>query len=154
MHIIKANLEQLANIAFLFDQYRVFYKQETNLKAATQFIKERLIKEQSVIFLAFVENNAAGFVQLYPSYSSVSLKPIYILNDLYVEKSYRRKGIGEALLVKAKTYCNMNAGKGLALETAVDNPAQKLYEKLGWKKDTTSFHYFWSSSIKKNINEN
>lgn len=29
------------------------------------------------------------------------------------------------------------------LETAIDNPAQHLYEKLGWKNDVEVFHYAW-----------
>ncbi|HAI44518.1 MAG TPA: GNAT family N-acetyltransferase, partial [Maribacter sp.] len=37
----------------------------------------------------------------------------------------------------------INGYKGLALETAIDNPAQKLYEKLDWEKDSHCFHYFW-----------
>ena len=36
--------------------------------------------------------------------------------------------------------------KGLALETAKANPAQRLYEKLGWKKDLEHLHYFWIAS--------
>ena len=86
-----------------------------------------------------------GFTQLYPSFSSVSLKATLILNDLYVHETNRNTGVAKTLLNTAKTYCNNNNFKGLALETATDNPAQYLYEKQGGKKDIHSFHYFWAA---------
>lgn len=84
------------------------------------------------------------FVQLYFTFSSVTLEPSLILNDLFVDPKYRNKNIGQGLLLKAQEYCTKHKYKGLALETAIDNPAQNLYEKLGWKKDVHCFHYFWS----------
>jgi len=140
-----ATLKDLPELTILFDSYRVFYKQESNPSGAYEFLEERMQSKQSIIFLAFNSNSAIGFTQLYPSYSSVSLQGVLILNDLYVAKPYRKHGIGEVLLNKAKAYCKENNLKGLALETATDNPAQRLYERLGWKKDLHCFHYFWSA---------
>ena len=68
----------------------------------------------------------------------------FVLNDLYVDSAYRKKKIGETLLNRAKQYCKTKNTKGLALETAIENPAQKLYEKLDWTKDVDCFHYFWT----------
>lgn len=146
MKITQATLKDLARIAPLFNDYRVFYEQESDIKAATAFLKERLLKNESIIFYAEEDNMVLGFTQLYFSFSSVSLKPSLILNDLYVDSFYRGKGIGEALLNKAKEFCKADNYKGLALETATDNPAQQLYEKLDWKKDTQCFHYFWNAN--------
>lgn len=92
-----------------------------------------------------MEHKSVGFVQLFTSFSLVSLESIYILNDLYVNPSFRGNGIGEALLTKAKEQCSAMNFKGLALETASTNPAQYLYERLDWKKDVECFHYFWTS---------
>lgn len=143
--IIEANLNNIAEVAPLFDQYRMFYGQESNEQAAKEFLVERIQKEESIIFLAYFNDKPAGFTQLYTSFSSVSLQAVFILNDLYVSQAYRKKGIGEALLNRAKELCREKKYKGLALETGVENPAQQLYEKLGWKKDTDCFHYFWTS---------
>jgi GNAT superfamily N-acetyltransferase len=104
-----------------------------------------LSKGESIIFLAFESNQPIGFVQLYTSFSSVYLQPIFILNDLYVDAIHRSKKVGELLLLQAKAYCKEKEYKGLALETAMSNPAQQLYERLGWEKDTDCFHYFWTS---------
>ena len=145
MKIIKADSSHIPLIAPLLDQYRVFYKQTTNVKAATEFLGKRLSKGESIILLAFKGDQPIGFTQLYTSFSSVSLQPVFILNDLYVDVNHRGKKVGEELLLQAKAYCREMRYKGLALETSIDNPAQRLYERLGWKKDTDCFHYFWTS---------
>ena len=143
MKIITVTSENLDQLASLFNDYRIFYKQESNLAAAKNFMKERLDNKDSVVFLATDENGIGlGFTQLYPSFSSVKMKPSYILNDLYVSQENRGFGIGEALLEHAKEFAITNNCHGLSLETDNDNPAQNLYERLGWKKDM-HLHYSW-----------
>ncbi|QLG43877.1 GNAT family N-acetyltransferase [Costertonia aggregata] len=142
--ILQATDEHIELIVPLFDSYRVFYKQKPDKEAAKMFLNERITKGESVIFLALFDDVPCGFIQLYSTFSSVSLQPFYILNDLFVDANHRNKGIGAALLNSAKVHCENTNCKGLALETAIDNPAQKLYEKLGWKRDSHCFHYFWS----------
>ena len=106
-----ATLNDLPELTTLFDSYRVFYKQKSNPSSAYEFLEERIQSKQSIIFLAFNDNTAIGFTQLYPSYSSVSLQTVLILNDLYVAKSHRKQGIGEALLNKTKAYCKKTTSK-------------------------------------------
>jgi len=143
--IIRAQPEHIPALAPLLDAYRVFYKQDSDVKAATHFLKERFQKNESVLFLSLNGDEPTGFVQLFPSFSTVSLQPIFILNDLYVGIAHRKLGIGEALLRISQEYCQMKGFKGLALETAIDNPAQALYERMGWEKDVHCFHYFWTA---------
>ena len=144
MRIIEASTKDIETMVPLFDGYRVFYKQDSNPEAARKFIRERLQRLDSVIFLAISEKGEGmGFTQLYPSFSSVALQRVYILNDLFVSEAFRGKGIGETLLEHAKDFAREKGARGLTLETAIDNPAQKLYERLGWKKDDKVFHYTW-----------
>lgn len=140
-----ASLTDLNHLSVLFDAYRVFYKQESSIQSAKKFLEDRMQKKQSVIFIAYTGQDIIGFTQLYPTFSSVTLKESYILNDLFVSSAHRKKGVATSLLNTAKKYCIKNNAKGLALETAVDNPAQHLYEKLDWQKDTNCYHYFWSN---------
>lgn len=143
MEIIQANLSHLFIVAPLFNEYRVFYKQDSALELAVSFLKERLTNGDSVIFLAMEGELCLGFTQLYPAFSSVSLQRLYILNDLFVLPDTRGKGVGQTLLEHAQQYTANLGYKGLALETATDNPAQHLYERLGWAKDDGALHYFW-----------
>ncbi len=143
INIVRATEKELPVLSILLDKYRQFYKQASDITAASEFLTRRFANKESSIFLAYYNEVPAGFCQLYPSFSSVSLRPLYILNDLFVEEEFRKKKIGKALLLKAQEYCKEQNYKGLALETATDNPAQFLYEGLGWKKSDGYFHYFW-----------
>ncbi len=145
--IVLAKSEHLDHVVNLFNDYRVYYEQEPNLKKARNFIKARLSREDSVIFLALsIESDmsmALGFTQLYPSFSSVSTKRLWILNDLFVSDEARRFGVARALMEKARTFAIETGSKGLILETAMDNgPAQALYESLGYTRDDEYYRYF------------
>lgn len=143
--IIRASESHLTELVPLFNQYRIFYEQTSDELSARKFLEDRFRKGECIVFLAIVNKEPAGFTLLYSSFSSVSLKPVFILNDLYVKKGFRHNGIGEQLLERTKELCLEKGYKGLAIETATDNPARQLYEKLGWKKDTRCFHYFWDA---------
>lgn len=146
MKIIRAQLEHVELVIPLFDAYRKFYKQRSNLPGAREFVTERMKKDQSVIFLAVEEKDGSplgiGFTQLYPSFSSTNMRRLWILNDLYVSSGARKKGVGEALMERARQWAVETGAEGLTLETAIDNrTAQRLYEKLGYKKDEVYFRY-------------
>ena len=140
--IVRAHVEHVPDIIPLFDAYRMFYRQESNFLGAQKFLKDRLSNNESIIYLAFADENAIGFIQLFPVFSSVSMEAMYILNDLYVEENYRRRGIGKMLVDQAKALCREKKLKGLALQTETDNPAQQMYEYLEFKRDP-DLHYFW-----------
>ncbi|MBB4823710.1 ribosomal protein S18 acetylase RimI-like enzyme [Sporosarcina luteola] len=142
MKIFQATLEDLDGLSNLFNQYRIFYEQDSDLEGAKDFLKERFAKEDSVIFVVKADGAYLGFTQLYPTFSSVSMKRVWILNDLFVEKEARKQGIGEMLLDKAKEYASDTDAKSISLSTAWDNhSAQKLYEKNGYQRDVQFYQY-------------
>lgn len=146
MEICTVTLTSVGDIVPLFNAYREFYGQPSNLEQAEQFLRERLNKEESVIFLAYLDGQPVGFVQLYPIFSSVAMKRAFILNDLYVAEHARKQGIAQGLIEQCYSYCLQNGARYIALETATDNVrAQKLYEKLGMKIDNKVFHFirYW-----------
>ncbi len=102
MHIISVTPNEVGLVAPLFDQYRVFYRQPSDPALAQAFIAERVANRESVIFLALQDGEPVGFTQLYPSFSSVSARRTWILNDLYVVPSCRGQGVGSALLERAR----------------------------------------------------
>ncbi|MDA7980584.1 MAG: GNAT family N-acetyltransferase [Pirellulales bacterium] len=142
LEVIRAKVAYLDGLSELFDGYRRYYQQESNLAAAREFLTERLHNDESVIFLALSEGKPIGFTQLYPSFSSVSMRRIWILNDLFVAEDARRSGAGGALMETARRHAEETNAKGLVLATAHDNlAAQSLYERLGWKRDQEFLHY-------------
>lgn len=142
MQIRRAGIEDIQTVAVLFDAYRMFYKQSSDIKAAENFIGERLHQNESVIFIAEDEDkNAVGFTQLYPIFSSVSMRRTLLLNDLYVSEKARGFGAATLLLDAAKQHAKDAGCKWLLLQTSNDNfPAQALYEKNGWSKVDDFFY--------------
>lgn len=140
--IRRAELPDAHSIATLFDLYRQFYNQAADFPLALAFIEARLSRNEAVIFLAEDDNkNATGFTQLYPSFSSVSARRAWILNDLFVLPEIRRQRVGYALLDAAKTHALETGAKRLSLSTAHDNPAQKLYESFGYVRNNAFYQY-------------
>ncbi|MFF2176661.1 GNAT family N-acetyltransferase [Lysinibacillus sp. NPDC058147] len=146
MEIFTVTLATVGEVVPLFNAYREFYGQPSDLEQAEQFLMERLNKEESVIFLAYLDAQPVGFVQLYPIFSSVAMKKAFILNDLFVAEQARKQGVAQDLIEHCYSYCLQNDARYIALETATDNVrAQKLYEKLGMKIDNKVFHFirYW-----------
>ncbi|NMO97683.1 GNAT family N-acetyltransferase [Paenibacillus lemnae] len=144
IHAIQATRDDLNHVAELFNQYRLFYGQESTPADVLPFIQERMVNRDSVIFIAkeSSSNRCVGFTQLYPSFSSISMQRTWILNDLYVEEDFRGAGVGRLLIDKAKEHAEQTQSKGLNLATAADNlRAQSLYEHYGFIKDEHFFHY-------------
>jgi GNAT superfamily N-acetyltransferase len=142
VRIVRAERDHLEDVVPLFDEYRGFYEADSDQAAARAFLTERTDRDESVIFLAYVGSEPVGFTQLYPSFSSVSLKRLWILNDLFVRSDVRRAGVARALLEQARQHAVETGTKGLVLSTAVTNkPAQTLYESAGWRRDDEFIHY-------------
>ncbi|MFY8178815.1 MAG: GNAT family N-acetyltransferase [Limnohabitans sp.] len=140
--IRQAVLADLDVIAGLFDGYRQFYDQVSDLVAARNFLQARFEHGQSVVLLAESQGQAVGFTQLYPSFSSVSMARVFVLNDLFVAPTARRIGIGEALLTAAADHARQLGAVRLSLTTNVQNfPAQALYESMGWMLDQKFYAY-------------
>tara|TARA_E500000318_G_scaffold105462_1_gene112397 strand:- start:1354 stop:1809 length:456 start_codon:yes stop_codon:yes gene_type:complete len=143
MVIKKISTGESALVIDLFDKYRVFYKQKSNLTLAKNFIKARLNNEESIIFVALVGKKPVGFTQLYPTYSSVGAIQNWILNDLYVGVQYRKQGIGEKLIKEAMEFAKGRGSKFLELSTAINNfTAQGLYEKIGFEKQDPETDFY------------
>ena len=143
MTIHQATLEHLDTLVALFDGYRQFYRQTSDKAASKAFLKARLTNEEAFVFIARDEDGAAaGFTLLYPMFSSVRQKRVYILNDLFVHPDHRRKGVGALLLDRAVQFGKEQGAAGLQLETEVTNiKAQGLYEKEGWSRVEDEYFY-------------
>jgi GNAT superfamily N-acetyltransferase len=143
--IRQAVLADLDAVVTLFDGYRQFYGQPSDGVAARAFLQARFEHGQSVVLLAESQGQAVGFTQLYPSFSSVSMARVFVLNDLFVSPTARRLGVGEALLTAAADHARQFGAVRLSLTTDVQNlPAQALYESMGWARDQKYLAYHLS----------
>ncbi len=144
MIIRKATPEDLPRLAQLFDDFRMFYQKESDTQTAFLFLKERMQRSESEIFVAENESGLCGFTQLYPLFSSTRMKRLWLLNDLFVAPSYRGKGISKQLIDAAKNLCRQTNGCAVMLETAKSNSiGNKLYPQEGFELNTEFNFYEW-----------
>jgi ribosomal protein S18 acetylase RimI-like enzyme len=146
IEIQTATFEHLNDLAPLFDAYRVFYQETSDLERARNFLLERIQNFDSVIYLAYNGKKPLGFTQLYPSFSSVSTNRLWILNDLYVIAEARGLRVGERLIERAFQLARDTNAKGLQLETAHTNlSGQKLYERLGFEREDLEYRTYFKA---------
>ena len=133
----QASIQDLDQLVPLFDAYRQFYRQPSDLAIARQFLHDRLARNESIVLIAEDHDKTAiGFVQLFLTFSSILAAPISILHDLFVTPAARRRGVGARLLKSAVETAQAAGAVRLELATAITNaPAQRLYEAVGWKRD-------------------
>jgi ribosomal protein S18 acetylase RimI-like enzyme len=142
MAIRAATLSDLEALLPLVRGYRIFYKQQPDDAREREFIETHLNNGTSAIYVAEVDGRAAGFMQLFRTYSTVHLAAAWILEDLFVEPQYRKRGIAAALLQRAVEHAREDDASGMFLETAADNvPAQSVYEAAGWTREGRFLKY-------------
>ncbi len=149
MKIVRGEIHHLEELVPLFDAYRVFYRQPSDPEGAEAFLEARLHQRDSAIFVARdpILDRIVGFVQLYPLYSSTRMRRLWLLNDLYVFPTHRRKGIAKRLIEACKLLAHQTDAAGLLLETEKDNrESNTLYRSVDFALDTEHNYYFWSNA--------
>jgi len=146
MFIRQATIGDLDSVVELFDQYRIFYKQASDKEGARQFLERRINYHESIIYLIEVNEKDVGFVQLYPIFSSVRMKRMWLLNDLFVDSNYRGKGLSKALIEQCKKLCENSGAAGLMLETEKSNTiGNQLYPATGFQLSDNNYYYYWNT---------
>ncbi len=138
MRIVQATLEHLDLLTPLFVKYREFYGELSFPDSSRAFLEKRLRRKESVIYLSLAddEDKLLGFCQLYPSYSSLALKRVWILNDIYVAEDARRQLVADRLIQTAKKMAKDTNAVRMRVSTSSDNEvAQKVYESIGFVVD-------------------
>ncbi|MDH4583103.1 GNAT family N-acetyltransferase [Pseudomonas sp. BN415] len=145
MRIVQATLEHLDLLCPLFVKYREFYGELPFPESSRKFLEKRLSRKESVIYLAFPDDDDTrllGFCQLYPSFSSLSLKRVWILNDIYVAEDARRQLVADRLLQTAKKMARETNAVRMRVSTSVSNEvAHKVYESIGFHEDAEFKNY-------------
>lgn len=145
LRIRVADTSDLPGLSVLFDGYRQFYGKASDVAAALAFLNARMAAGDSHVLLACEGRSLVGFTQLYPIYSSISMRRAWLLNDLFVAPQARGRGVAESLLAAAVAHGRNTDAAWLMLQTGQDNDiAQRLYARCGWKRDDQFLTYVYS----------
>ena len=137
-----ASLNDIKPLQELFEQYREFYSMPRALSKSEQYLTDRLSQKDSLILMAFEQQAAAGFIQVYPIFSSVAMRQLWILNDLFVTSAHRKKGIARKLMQAIEIEAQKQSIFSIKLATQIDNvKAKALYESLNYKVIDKFDHY-------------
>lgn len=138
---------QLDAIVPLYHAYRSFYGLNKDQLGVEHFLTARIKQADTILFVAYNADQPVGFIQLFPSFSIYNLGRYYILNDLFVDEAHRGQSIASQLIQAAKDFVKSQKGRGMMLETALDNQvAQKLYLRQGFKPMTEVVFMGWENT--------
>jgi ribosomal protein S18 acetylase RimI-like enzyme len=144
MKIIRINQHYLPNLVTVFEEYRTFCNFEPSPQETHDFLAKLMQNEGSVIFIAVDpdSDSVMGFVNLYPSYSSLALKRLWILNDLGVSSDFRGKNVSKALIQRVLNFAKEAQAIRIELNTDKDNQrAMQLYRAMGFERDSDNVYY-------------
>ena len=144
MKVREAKLTDIKNLSILFNSYRMFYGKNSDLNVAEEFLRSRIEKKDSKIFVCDFNNELSGFVQLYPIFSSTRVSKYWLLNDLFVDIKKRGKGYSKLLIERSKELVIESKACGMMLETEKSNDiGNMLYPSTGFKKNELCNFYEW-----------
>lgn len=142
MNISILNVDDVNKILPIFDEYRVYFGQQSNVDAAYDFLYNNLSNNDAVIFIAEDDEGVIGFLQLYTMLSSMKMSEMLIINDLYLTDVARGKHIGEQLMHQAFKFGKESGYETIYLETEKSNiGGNRLYTKLGMQVDDEHNYY-------------
>lgn len=142
MDIFKAGIADVGAAAPLFAAYREFYGEPFDLEASREFLTRRVVRSESVLIMARDDGRCVGLVQVYPAFSSTTLAPIWILNDLFVDEAARGSGVVDQLLTTTADLALAAGCVSIELATQHSNTrAQAVYARHGYVVDEEFLHY-------------
>ncbi|MGR6980577.1 GNAT family N-acetyltransferase [Testudinibacter sp. P27/CKL/0425] len=118
MRIFKAELWNLELILPLFEQYRREQGMGENPERSLAFLANRIRFSESIVFIAVNDQQAVGFVQLYPRLSSLRLQRYWQLTDLFVSQIPNQQEIQRELLRKSREFVSFTQSNLLVVEAA------------------------------------
>jgi ribosomal protein S18 acetylase RimI-like enzyme len=125
--------------------YLDFYGVERDAADVRGYLAARLEAAQVAAFVAEGEDGRVlGMAIAHPGWDTLELAPRWLLHDLYVPPSERRRGVGRALVRAVLATARAAGAAGVSLETAHDNvTAQALYDAEGFEHDVVyrSYHH-------------
>ena len=144
MRIIQCNENYLDRLVVLFEEYRLFCGFEPTPTASREFLAGLMQREASVIFLAIDDetDNLMGFVNVYPSYSTLALRRLWILNDLAVSSDFRGQGVSKVLIKRVLDFAKETNAIRVELKTGKTNSAAlRLYQTMQFEIDSEHVYY-------------
>lgn len=117
MKIFKAEQWNIEVLLPLFEVYRKSYGMDENPERTLVFLTNRMRFNESLFFIAMNDQEQAiGFIQLFPRLSSLQLQRYWQLTDIFVLEQPQQSEIYAALISKAKEFVHFTQSNRLVAE--------------------------------------
>jgi len=142
LEIGRAKLADAGDLHPLVEKYRAFYKQPANEKTLG-YLKARLENDEAIVFIARDNAVAVGFTMLYPTFSTVSLSNVWLLNDFTLKRPIAGKVSPANLWKRQKVLRAKPAPQEYFCELQMTTPLRKVCmrvavtSKMKYSADTT-----------------
>lgn len=144
IEIKKPNPEDLNAILRLWnEQYNYHYDLDPQyyvlnpLALSREYLNKLLANDEPHILIAVVNNSVIGFITFEignEEYLDTNIKTYGNVIELFVDKEYRRKGVGELLMENAEEYFKSKGIKWVKLQiSSFNKDATHFYEELDYK---------------------
>jgi GNAT superfamily N-acetyltransferase len=102
-------------------------------RAHFEGIQSEVESGKRVLLAAFVDGEIAGTVQIAAAWPPNQPHRAEVAK-LLVRRSARKRGVGQLLMERAEMEARSEGWTLLVLDTVTGDPAERLYERLGWTK--------------------
>jgi GNAT superfamily N-acetyltransferase len=134
LEIRKATENDTDAILGLIHGIAEYEKLSDQVTATDDLIRKNMFGENpyAFCFLAYLDNQLAGYALYFFNFSTFLAKPGLYLEDLFVQPEFRGKGIGKALLLTlAKEANEKDCGRMEWMALDWNTPAHDFYFSLG-----------------------
>lgn len=136
IEVRRAGAADLDALTPLYTAYRRHFNPHAQPDDSRPFLQQRFERDECVVFLAFDDDIACGFILLYPLWSSWYCKRIWFLSDLYVAFEQRKRGAGQRLVERVKAFAGESGAKSVMVELPRSEPhLTAFYDSLGFARD-------------------
>ncbi len=144
MHFKKLGFEDIShfeNLIALFGE--VFEMKEFSIPNS-EYLYRLLGKENFHVFVALKEGSVIGGLTAYTLNQYYSEKPLAYIFDLAVAKRWQRQGIGNTLIIEAKSYFHRSGYSEVFVQAdRIDNYAVDFYRKTQPTEEEDVLHFYY-----------
>jgi uridine kinase len=132
---------------------QIYNDESLNLQDENNYINKiwnKKEKQDSYFIICLIGSKPAGFAA--SLYYDDMVGGTYFLSELYVNKNFRKQGVGQFLVKKVIEFASRKRYKVTTTQTEQDNiPAQKLYNKIGFKPVKNEYTQHLTLQIKNDL---
>ncbi len=145
--IIKADLNNtkhasdIVKIVDLFARDPMGQDEALDEEVRVDMIAEMKKVPTTMTYIAYLDDKAMGIVTCFIGFSTFTASKVFKIHDVAVRPEARGYGVGTKLLETVTEEAKKMGCSKITLEVREDNPARRLYEKVGFEYGDPKWYF-------------